>query len=228
MQNTPLKPPGSSTKPQGGSSPFAAALAEMEKQSSSGSSGDNNPFAEAMAQSGGVFDDSWADAFSDFGNPTAHQSQEEMLRQQREEAQKQRIRKELHDKINPVDAHDLFSARHEQVAREIDQLRAELKALAMDISKFHKEVDITLMSAVSDVGDEGKYYINFFQKLRALIILMRQRISSARTWMHQMQQKQAKKKRKHAPGMVVEGSEVDQTKTVFDTMHHERSNAYGG
>jgi len=230
MNQTPLKPPGSSASPQA-SNPFARALAELENQQSTsgGRSTDNlDPFSQAMMDSGG----NWADAVdpnNPFANPYAQPNLEEQQRLQAEEAKKARLRKELHDKVNPVDMTDVFNARREQVAKEIDKLREDLQALASEISKFHKEVDITLQTAVSDPGEQGKYYLSFFQQLRALIMLLRQRVQSARTWMQQSQMKSAKKKRRGAaPGMVIDGNAHEQTKTIFDTMHNERSSTYGG
>jgi len=231
MTNQPLNIPGN-TKPATSSNPFARALAELENQQSTGGQSTdfgNDPFADALARTGGQYSDQFSDTANPLDSPYSQYNQADLLKKQQEEAQKARLKKELHDRINPVETTDIFNARREQVAREIDQLREDLKKLAFEISNFHKEVDITLMSAISDPGEQGKYYLNFFQKLRAFIMMLRQQVQSARTWMQQSQIKKSKKKRRGAaPGMMVEGSSHEQTQTIFDTMHHERSSTYGG
>jgi len=137
--------------------------------------------SEAFARTGGQF--------PDFGNQNSpdflQQQQAELIEQQKREA----LRKKLHDQINPVDARDVFSAREKQVAREIDELRKELRLLVGDVAKFEKEVEITLMTEVVDPGQQGKYFLAFFQQLRTFIMLLRQKIKSAHTWSSALNQK---------------------------------------
>lgn len=232
MTNQPLQIPGSTKPSSPTNNPFARALAELENQQSTNGQSNgfgSDPFADALARTGGQYSNQFTDTANPLDSPYAQYNQADLLKKQQEEAQKARLKKELHDRINPVETTDIFNARREQVAKEIDQLREDLKKLAFEISKFHKEIDVTLMTAISDPGDQGKYYLNFFQKLRAFIMMLRQQVKSARTWMQQSNTKKAKKKRRGAaPGMMVEGNAHEQTQTIFDTMHHERSSTYGG
>ena len=192
------------------SNPFARALAEAEKQTTPA---DNSLLGNTNL---------------DKRSPN-QRSQAESLKQQQEKAAKERLRRQLHDRINPVNAKDVFVAQKEQVKKEMEQLRYELRQLSLEINKFHKEIDVTLMARVVDPGVNGSYFRNFFQKLRYWIMLFRQQIRSAHTWATQFSSKSNKKKRaQRAAGIVVEGSSHEQTKSIFDTMHHERSNAYGG
>lgn len=211
-----------SKKPQS-ANPFARALAEQERNLM------NNPdkkqdanslFSQALSKTGGQFPEDM--------------SPEQMAKQQ-EEAEKQRkkeiARKKLHDQINPVDMVDVFSAREKRVKEEIDKVRNELKLLARDVAKLHKEVDITLMAEVSNPGQDGAYYINFFQQLRNWIMLLRQQIKSAQTWMKQMHSKNTKKKKhkKFGAGIDLGASKgFEQSKAVFESMHHENNAVYGG
>ncbi len=199
---------------QGSANPFARALAEVEK--TSGATGNQTQSLDALTRN------------PTLGNELGAQNQKDLIRKQQEEALKAKRRKELHDRVNPVEAKDVFSARREQVKKEIDRLRVELKALAKDVAAFHKEVEITLMTEVGDPGTDGAYYISFFQKLRSFILLLRQRIKSARTWATQVNNKKKKKKRGKRPGLEIAGAKSEKTSTVFDMMHHERSNSYGG
>jgi hypothetical protein len=222
MSSTGPKKPAGFQHQNAGVNPFARALAETEKsgQEDTSKSMDRNPFSDALARTGGDF--------GGFPNPDSNywqQQQKELARQQEQEA----LRKKLHDQVNPVDMTDVFNARRKKEKEDIKQLREELRHLAVELKKFHKEIEITLMTNVADPGTEGTYHRNFFQQLRAFIMLLRQKIRSARTWAHQMQSKaQKKKKRKGSAGLAIEGRGHEQTKTIFDMMHHERSSTYGG
>ncbi|PIR60321.1 MAG: hypothetical protein COU67_02485 [Candidatus Pacebacteria bacterium CG10_big_fil_rev_8_21_14_0_10_44_54] len=205
------------------SNPFARALAESEKSSydSPANTTGKNDLSEALARTGGQLPDFQNQNSPDF----LRQQQADLAEKQKHEA----LRKKLHDQINPVDARDIFSAREKQVTEEIEQLRQELKLLVGDVAKFEKEVELTLMTEVVDPGLQGKYFLNFFQQLRSFIMLLRQKIKSARTWSSAFSQK-SKKKKKHkgGAGMIVEGQGHEKTSTVQDMMHHERSSSYGG
>lgn len=205
--------------------PFAQALAETEREKQF--SGDQIPsnntdlFSDALARTGG--------SFADMNQ--ANQGSYDPAEQQRvleEQRKKEMMRKKLHDQINPVNTIDIFNAREKQVKREIESLRKELKALVVEVQDFHKEVEVTLMTEIVNPGEQGKYYINFFQQLRNLIMLLRQKISSAKTWATQLNGKKSKKRSKLGPGLQVGGQDYEKTSTIQDMMHHERSNAYSG
>jgi len=132
--------------------------------------------------------------------------------------------------VNPVDMVDVYNAREKRVKEEIDQVRHELKLLAHDIAKFQQQVDITLMTEVVDPGQDGKYYVSFFQKLRAWIQLLRQQIKSAQTWATQLHSKNSKK-RKHSkqPGLEFGAAQHEKTSTVQDMISNsERNTVYSG
>ena len=204
-----------------GVNPFARALAETEKPHGSQQDNTNplNPFSEALARSGGSFGDE-----SGFQNPDWQQQQLENLEKQRK---KDALRKKLHDQVNPVDMTAVYDAREKEVKKEIESLRHELKMLVKDVAKFEKEVELAVMEEIASPGLTGKYYLNFFRNLRSFIMLLRQKIKSARTWATQFHAKQ-KKKSKGSAGLKIDGAGHEQTKTVFDMMHHERSTVYSG
>jgi len=203
--------------------PFARALAETEQAMSGPSTQPTdalNPFSDALSKTGGNYD------FSQGNDQNALEQQQKMMEEQRK---KEMMRRKLHDQINPVNTHELFSSREKKVKEEIDKLREELKMLAKDVAKFHKDVEVTLMTEVVDPGQDGKYYLTFFQKLRTFIMLLRQKIKSAATWATQMHSKKSKKKkRKGAAGMIIGGADHEKTTTVQDMMHHERNSQYSG
>lgn len=220
--------PGSSKRPAGkgpqpGVNPFARALAEAEKPRGAmptDSSQQLNPFSEALARTGGKFADN--DQFDQ--QKWQEQQQRDLEKKQKKEA----LRKKLHDQVNPVDMKAVYDAREKEVKKEIEALRQELKMLVRDVAKFEKEVELAVMAEVAEPGLTGKYYLNFFRNLRSFIILLRQKIKSARTWSSQFQAKQKKKKKRGSAGLRIDGAAHEQTKTVFDMMHHERSTVYSG
>lgn len=218
MQTLYQSKPTSNKKSQAGN-PFARALAETEKKSGVQPSGDNSAINEAIAKTGGKFPGE-----NQFDQDELAKQQEEMRLQQKREA----MRRKLHEQVNPIDTTDIFSAREQEVKKEIDQLRSELKLLAQDVAAFDKEVEITLMTNVAEPGFSGSYFINFFQQLRQFIMLLRQKIKSAKTWATQFQSKAGKRKKGHQPGLEIGGKMHEKASTIQDMMHHERSNAYGG
>lgn len=222
LSSTPLASPA---RQKPAVNPFAQALAdaEREKQLSGNptqAQDSSQVFSDALARTGGQFSDLPFDQ-----TQNQQLDWEEQQRQAVEKQKKEAARKRLHDQINPVDSVDVFNARETQVKQEIDKLRYELKMLAQDVAKFEKEVDITLMSNVSHPGQDGKYYLTFFQQLRSFIMLLRQKIKSASTWATQMHGKSKKKQRM---GMMIGGQDHEKTSTIQDMMHHERSTAYSG
>ena len=205
---------GSATtkKPKSGqNNMFARALAETEKRSASNSG--NSSFLKK---------DSSKTSQTLFGKDNQN-FLEKKQQELKEEQKRKELREKLHKKVNPVEQTDIFDARKEQVQKEIEDIRKELKSLAKEISKFYAEVDLTLDQNVADPGMKGTYHINFFQKLKQFIILLRQKVHSARTWAKQMKAK--KKKRSVRQGLDFGGNEA---KATHDMLHHERSNAYTG
>jgi type II secretory pathway pseudopilin PulG len=219
-----VKPPGNTGKKnQQSANPFARALAESEKRSYSqdNSQPKQDPFSEALSRVGGQIP-----AQSDKDQAAELRAQQEQLAKERK---KMEMRKKLHDQVNPVDQQDIFNANKERTKKELNQVRQELKKLSAEITKFYKEVDIAVTQDIVDQGIDGGIGIQaYFDKLKAFIILLTQKVKSARTWMKQQQAKAKKSKsRKVKGGMMIGGGKAE-SKAVFDMMHHERSNAYSG
>lgn len=219
-----VKPPGNSKKSQSAATnPFARALAEQEKASTNTKkqpgANEENLFSEALAKAGGQFPDNL-----DF-NP------EDLLRQQEEMEElrkKAEMRKKLHDQVNPADQTEIFNQEKIRTQKELEEVRKELKVLAKEISMFYKEVDIQTTQTVTQQGVSGGVGLKtYFQKLKEFIRLLTQKVKSARTWMQQQNSKKARS-RKIRGGVMLDGGGAQESKAVFDMMHHERSNAYSG
>ncbi len=207
-----------SSKKKSQINPFAQALAEREKSNygSNPSKASDHPLNEAFARTGG-------EGFNQNLN-----SPEAIAKTQRELKAKQKkemLRQKLHDQVNPVDQIDIFNAREQKVKKEIEEVRKELKLLAREIAKLHKEVDIAVTQEVVNPGQEGQYYFNFFAQLRRFIMMLRAKVKSARTWTKQMKAKQ--KKQKRGPGLEFKGSRKAETvHTILE--NSELNNAYSG
>ncbi|PIR59336.1 MAG: hypothetical protein COU69_01075 [Candidatus Pacebacteria bacterium CG10_big_fil_rev_8_21_14_0_10_56_10] len=204
-----------------GNNPLARAMAESAQRAgnqdaSPTSSGNDYPLSEAMAKTGGQFPDGFPELLN---NPIALQRrQAELQRHQKKEAARQRLHKEL----NPLDATDVFNAREQQVKREIDQLRQELRLLVSDVGQLNKDIDIAVAQEVVNPGQTGAYHLNFFQKLKQLIMLLRQRVKSAATWLSYTRAIVSKKRSKRGPTLGMTGKAGKKT---HDLMHHEMSQA---
>jgi len=202
MSNSPLKSAGAAR--QSNISPFARALAE----------------AKAGDQS---------NSFIQSPNRLSDMSPDQMAEQQQlqeEKMKRERLRMELHRQINPVETTDIYNAEKQRVKKQIEEIRYELKLMVQEVAAFHEDVEISIMSNVVDPGQQGKYYFNFFEKLKEMIKLMRQQIQSARTWATTMQSKKRKKGSKAS--MDISGQDYEQTTAIYDRAHHERSTQYSG
>lgn len=218
--------PSNNSKPaknQTGVNPFARALAESEKRTYSkqnSSKPDHNLWSEALAKTGGEFP-------QEFNQQNLSPEQTEIWQQKlKEEQQRERLRQKLHDQVNPVDKREIFNAQEEKTKKDLEEVREELKKLSQEIKKFHQEVDIQLTQNVVKQGQDGIGLKSYFQKLREFIILLTKQVKSARTWMQQ--QNKVSHKRKIRGGVLLTGRGPQESKAVFDMMHHERSNAYSG
>jgi hypothetical protein len=215
--------PSAKTQNSGSVNPFARALAETEKSNDFQSNTPNpsglDAFREALMKAqGGDASSKATSGFGDMQNEDYFEQQQEEMRKQQERAM---LRKKLHDRINPVDTQSLFDARDKQVKDQIDKIRHELKMLSGEVTSLNKEVELTLMTKISDPGEKGAYYLTFFDQLRSLIQLLRKNVKSASTWMQSHRGKQKK-------GLQITGKNYQKTTTVQNMMHHERSNSYAG
>ncbi|AKM81658.1 MAG: hypothetical protein UT13_C0001G0700 [Candidatus Pacebacteria bacterium GW2011_GWF2_38_9] len=190
-------------------SPFAGSLLENEQKSPGSSPNqnrseqDSNSFANALLNSSGRMDEAE-------NQDLLRKQQEELLLKQKKEA----LRKKLHDRVNPVDSYDLFSAKEEKSKKELNEVRKELELLIADIKDLSQEIEAAVSQDIVAPGiDGGSYYTNFFHQLRQLIMLLRQKVGSASSWAQQMQGKGKKK----------QGLNYKKTKDVHSGFNNERN-----
>ena len=223
----PFKQAGTSQKnnSQGQYNPFARALAETEKRSFGQDQQQALPLnPKNISPDLSLGDPNQEKTLFDADQPNFQKQNFEALQKQKEiDLKRYQMREKLHKMVNPVEQTDIFNAREEQRKKQINEVRQELKKLAEEIAMFYKEIDVTLTQNVASTGISGAYHQNFFDKLRQMIIMLRQKVRSARTWAKQMKAKQ--KKRGVRQGLDFNNNEA---KATHDMLHHERSNAYTG
>lgn len=193
-----------------------------------------NPFARALAEARGAIggeDGSQFNANSQ-SSETTPQSQEvfnpaEKQRQLLEQQRRERMRQQLHQDVNRLNQKDVYDAKRQQAKQEVEQIRGELqqlmKGLNNEVEGLAKDIDIALMGEVVEVGETAKGAKGYFAKVKEFILLLQQKVHSARTWATTLSGKQSKQ-----AGLNFKAKGHGQTKNVWDTMHHERQIARAG
>ena len=78
----------------------------------------------------------------------------------------------------------------QKIAQQIESVRAELKALAASVKSLNTEIQ----KAVVEVPvDPGIYHVNFFERLRSILRVLREQIDDSRTWLALSAQRKQKK-----------------------------------
>ena len=66
------------------------------------------------------------------------------------------------------------------IKQQLEAIRQELKALAVSMKGFHQEVQ---KAVETPIAEPGIYHVNFFERLRSLIKLLREQIEDGRSWL---------------------------------------------
>jgi hypothetical protein len=181
-----------------------------------------NSFAQAMARAGGTKN----------GENASAADLEEQKKQLEKEQKKKALRLKLHKEV--TGATDIFSTERIRTQKKLEQIRksieVEFLGLGKEIVMLNNETRKTTLVAITNQGTEGVGMINYLEKIRQFIRLLRKKVHSARTWLHTQNGKSKKKqaRKKGGAGIEVGGAKHEQTKAVFDQMHHEQSTAYSG
>jgi hypothetical protein len=212
------------TAHQSSHNPFARALAEIEKQAGQEDFSSSDKFDNVSSPTS-IFDASQnkKSGHVDTDSDKELLNFDKLGKTQAEKVKYEQMRRKRHQEINPLETVDYQRIKERDNAR-INEVRIELKKLAEELSKFYQEVDITLTQEVVATGVGAIYHDNFFAKLKELIMMLRQRVSSARTWARQAKAKQRKRASRFSTGLDFNSNEA---KAAHDVFHHERSSAYG-
>jgi hypothetical protein len=108
-----------------------------------------------------------------------------------------------------------ISEEQEKTKQQLEAVRAELSMLAKSVGKLHQEIE----KAVMDVPvDPGVYHINFLERLRMIIHLIRKRVDDSSEWL-QMTSSRKKQKtywglyKKHGTKFGLSADRTPQTQT---------------
>lgn len=74
----------------------------------------------------------------------------------------------------------LFSLADEKLKHEIDDVRAELQAVAASMDKVEQAVE---QAIIENVVDPGVYHLNFFRKVKAWLVFMRKSLNDGAAWL---------------------------------------------
>ncbi len=84
-----------------------------------------------------------------------------------------------------------FRQQEQLVAQKIEEIRLELKALVVSL----KNVDRELVKTIDEqVVDAGIYHLNFLDRLKTILKLMRQNVNDSASWLRVMR---SRKKERH-------------------------------
>jgi len=203
-----------------GNIPFARALARNRSN--------NLPEHEELAS--GFNPNALANTGDTFPNqPTDRAAQEDQSQAEnirRAELFAQRNRQ--HELVNPQASTDIYNARQQQVKEQIVDLRRDIEAVGVPVIPVNPQINQTLSTRTVE-PKSGKYLLSFYQQLRSLVVLIGQRIRSAKTWSTQMNEKSSKKaQRKGGAGIQIMGMVHERTASVHDKMRDEIDTYSGG
>ncbi len=101
-------------------------------------------------------------------------NQEIKLPQEKEPVVSAVKRQELQPRLSDI------RADQARVREQLEKVRAELKALAASLKSFHQEVE----KAISETPvAPGIYHLNFFERLRSLLQVLRTQVEDSRNWL---------------------------------------------
>lgn len=91
------------------------------------------------------------------------------------QAQPQKTKPEVVPVSRPAITED-----QQKIAKQIESVRAELKAIAASIQSLNADIG----KAVSEVPvNPGVYHANFFDRLKSILIVLREQIDDSRSWL---------------------------------------------
>lgn len=128
----------------------------------------------------GVSNDSLNEKFreGDFRSKNASE-EEKILQQKLEKSQQNRYQEQV-----------VFNQENQTAQTKIKEIVQELKSLAKSIKNLDKEVD----KAIETVPVQaGIYHLNFLEKIREALILMKKNVENTSSWLEVFNQKSAKK-----------------------------------
>jgi len=84
----------------------------------------------------------------------------------------------------------VFNQADQEIKLQVTATQEELKKLALSTQNLAKEVET---AAVQTPVNPGIYHLNFFERLRQKIILLKKKIDESATWLGEFNQRSAKR-----------------------------------
>ena len=85
----------------------------------------------------------------------------------------------------------IFNQKDQETQNQVKTIQQEIKALVKSVKNLDTEIDKTVEQIPVN---PGVYHLNFLEKLKQAIILLRKHIEEASTWLEFFNHKQAKKR----------------------------------
>lgn len=101
----------------------------------------------------------------------------EIVRREQEARKKERAHFEYVKRKEQL----VFSRKQEEIKAQIEAIQEELKKIIGEASELTSEVELAVEQSIVN---PGIYHLNFFNKLRQILILLRKKITDSKTWMH--------------------------------------------
>lgn len=113
--------------------------------------------------------------------------------EQMQKEQAEQIAKIEHRRLHQLKTKEevVFSAQEEKVKHEIQNLKEELKKLAAEMGNVAREVQV---AAMQETAHPGAYHASFFEHLRSLIKVLREKLSDSGAWLQASNNRNGKKK----------------------------------
>ncbi|MBU1472626.1 hypothetical protein KKB64_02455 [Patescibacteria group bacterium] len=91
-----------------------------------------------------------------------------------------RYEQQVRPQPRPEIPQQLIENEKVMVQRQLETIRAELKALVASMKNLHQEIQ----KAIEETPvDPGIYHVNFFERLRAVLKILREQIKDSRSWL---------------------------------------------
>jgi len=84
----------------------------------------------------------------------------------------------------------LFNQKERKTKLQIEALQEELKKLAASTKNLTKEVEV---AAIQVPVEPGVYHLNFFEKLKQLLVSLKKKIDESATWLAALNQRTEKR-----------------------------------
>ena len=110
-----------------------------------------------------------------------------------EEVKEQEILKNKFEQLQQIRYQEqiVFNQKEEQVENQIRNIQQELKNLAGSVKNLDKNID----KAIEQIpAHPGTYHLNFLEKIKQAIILLKKHVEEASVWLEVFSQRTAKKR----------------------------------